>query len=373
MVVENPEGQRLKDAQVAVIDSQTKKIYERKFLVDGLGTVEFEADDSATFAVIASVPGRTPVTQELGSKTSMVFKLERRKETAKLKVTVKDNLGRQLAGATLVATESGRELTKVSTDEKGWAEVSFTYSDASSLIIEAHHGGYQPRKSPIRPSRDQSLEIVLMPARPVVKSSLVTVLVISKAFTSSPKTFARVRESVARVLRECAQKRELWKNTALLVIGDGRIRELLPLTEELTDADIKKAQERLSGLYAQAGTLSWRDLVKLAQFVGNSGQLGTAGGDLLVLAPKNMALDETLSLYDAGGDSAMDSFRQKNLRLRLVEIGYTDDSTRSYRELCQKTRGFYKSIKISDKLPDHIARLQFHFPTPPPLAETPRK
>jgi hypothetical protein len=82
-----------------------------------------------------------------------------------------------------------------------------------------------------------------------------------------------------------------------------------------------------------------------------------------------VALDEKLSLYDAGGDGVMDGFRQKNLRLRLIEIGATDDGTKAYKELCEKTQGIYKAVKMGEKLGEEIAKLQFHFPTPPPTAE----
>jgi len=86
-----------------------------------------------------------------------------------------------------------------------------------------------------------------------------------------------------------------------------------------------------------------------------------------------MVLDEKLSLYDAGGDSVMGSFRQNNLRLRLIEIGFTEDRTRAYRELCEKTQGFYRAVKIGDKLDEQVARLQFHFPTPPPSPDETKK
>jgi hypothetical protein len=171
------------------------------------------------------------------------------------------------------------------------------------------------------------------------------------------------------VLQDCAGNPDVWRDVALLGLGDGRVREILPLTKNLGEAEVKEAKTRLSGLAGDAGTLSWRDLEKLAQFLGNSSAIGDAGADVLVLAPRNVALDEKLSLYDAGGDGVMDGFRQKNLRLRLIEIGATDDGTKAYKELCEKTQGIYKAVKMGEKLGEEIAKLQFHFPTPPPTAE----
>lgn len=373
IVIEGEDGQRLKGAEVAVVDSKTKKIHERKLLGEGLGSVEFEEDAAAAIELVAAARGRESSTQAVGEENSYVFKLKRREVSAKLSVLVKDSLGRTVSGATVIAIEGGRKLASKATDDDGHAEVSFVFGDPSDLVLEVRHGAYRPRKTPVRPDRDQKLEVVLMPSRPAVKSSLVTVLVLSKSFTASPQTFAKVRAAVARLLEDCAKDPELWRDVALVTVGDGRIREILPLTRKLGDAEIKQAKARLSGLYGHAGTLSWRDLGKLAQFLGNSRALGDAGAEVVVLAPKNMVLDEKLSLYDAGGDSVMGSFRQNNLRLRLIEIGFTEDRTRAYRELCEKTQGFYRAVKIGDKLDEQVARLQFHFPTPPPSPDETKK
>jgi hypothetical protein len=369
VVVEGEEGPRLKDAEVAVLESKTKKILERKLLVEGLGAVEVAEDAGTPLELIATVPGRDSTTQAVGGESSYVFKLKRRQTTNKLSVAVKDSLGRAVAEATVVATEGGRKLASVATDNQGLAELNFAFSDPSDLALEVHHGGYRPKTTPVRPSQDTKLEVVLMPARPAIKSSLVTVLVLSKAFAANPKHFEALRAAVTRVLQDCAGNPDVWRDVALLGLGDGRVREILPLTKNLGEAEVKEAKTRLSGLAGDAGTLSWRDLEKLAQFLGNSSAIGDAGADVLVLAPRNVALDEKLSLYDAGGDGVMDGFRQKNLRLRLIEIGATDDGTKAYKELCEKTQGIYKAVKMGEKLGEEIAKLQFHFPTPPPTAE----
>ncbi|MGE4570463.1 MAG: hypothetical protein AAEF72_03915, partial [Gammaproteobacteria bacterium] len=149
-------------------------------------------------------------------------------------------------------------------------------------------------------------------------------VVLSKAFTSSPKNFTRVRQTMKQIMNDFHRSPDLWKGTSVLSIGDGRIRQILPMTTKITEGDIKRALTRLSGLYAHAGSLSWRDLKKLSDFIKHSRQVGEAGADLLVIAPKNLAMDEKLNLYDAGGDGVMDAFRQNNLRLRLVEVGFSE-------------------------------------------------
>jgi hypothetical protein len=366
LIVQGSAGERLEQADVSVLDAQTSKIYERVLLQQGVGTVRYKAKEKVQLKLQASSAGRITASQPVTKAGSYTFKLERKQLKSKVAVTVKDNVGRMVSGATILVTEEGRQLASVTTDKRGWAEVGYAYSNASLILIETHHGGYKTRKAPLNPSRDNAVEIVLMPQRRAVKPSMYAVVVLSKAFTASPKNFTRVRQTMKKIMNDFHKSPELWKSTSVLSIGDGRIRQILPMTAKINESDVKQALTRLSGLYAHAGSLSWRDLKKLADFIKNSRQVGEAGADLLVIAPKNLAMDEKLNLYDAGGDGVMDAFRQNNLRLRLVEVGFTDDPTRSYKELCDKTQGFYKVLTISDKLFEEVAKLQFHYPTPPP-------
>ncbi|MDP6111627.1 MAG: hypothetical protein QGG53_07125 [Planctomycetota bacterium] len=366
LIVQGSAGERLEQADVSVLDAQTSKIYERVLLQQGVGTVRYKAKEKVQLKLQASSAGRITASQPVTKAGSYTFKLERKQLKSKVAVTVKDNVGRMVSGATILVTEEGRQLASVTTDKRGWAEVGYAYSNASLILIETHHGGYKTRKAPLNPSRDNAVEIVLMPQRRAVKPSMYAVVVLSKAFTASPKNFTRVRQTMKKIMNDFHKSPELWKSTSVLSIGDGRIRQILPMTAKINEGDVKQALTRLSGLYAHAGSLSWRDLKKLADFIKNSRQVGEAGADLLVIAPKNLAMDEKLNLYDAGGDGVMDAFRQNNLRLRLVEVGFTDDPTRSYKELCDKTQGFYKVLTISDKLFEEVAKLQFHYPTPPP-------
>ena len=366
LIIQGNGGERLEQADVSVLDVQTSKLYERVLLQQGVGSVRFKTKENVQLKLQASAAGRVTASQPIGKANSYTFKLERKQLKAKVAVTVKDNVGRMVAGASILVTEEGRQLASVTTDKRGWAEVGYAYSDASLILIETYHGGYKTRKAPLSPGRDHAVAIVLMPQRRAVKPSMYAVVVLSKAFTSSAKNLARVRMTMKQIMNDCLKSPELWKGTSMLTVGDGRIRQILPMTAKINEADVKQALIRLSGLYAQAGTLSWRDLKKLAEFIKNSRQVGEAGADLLVIAPKNLAMDEKLNLYDAGGDGVMDVFRQNNLRLRLVEVGFTEDPTRSYKELCDKTQGFYKALKINDKLFEEVAKLQFHYPTPPP-------
>ncbi|MDA0840155.1 MAG: carboxypeptidase-like regulatory domain-containing protein [Planctomycetota bacterium] len=366
IIVQGSGGERLEQADVSVLNEQTSKLYERVLLPQGVGAVRFKANEKEQLKLQASAAGRVTASQPIGAADSYTFKLELKQLESKVAVTVKDNVGRMVSDATILVTEEGRQLASVTTDQRGWAEVGYAYSNASLILIETHHGGYMTRKAPLNPSRDNAVEIVLMPQRREVKPSMYAVLVLSKVFTSSAQTLAHVRMTMKQIMDDCQKNPELWKGASVLTIGDGRIRQILAMSEKITEDDVKQALTRLSGLYAQAGSLSWRDLQKLAEFIKNSRQVGEAGAEVLVIAPKNPAIDETLNLYDAGGDGVMDAFRQNNLRLRLVEVGFTKDPTRSYKELCDKTQGFYKALTINDKLFEEVAKLQFHYPTPPP-------
>lgn len=366
VVVEGEGGNRLKDAEVAVLNAVSKKIHERKLLVEGLGMFEIESDPSSEMDILATVPGHVTDSHKLGKDETYVFRLKRRESQVKMKVMVRDAIGRKVAKASVLATEDGRERGRAATDDQGLAEVAFSFSDDSGLVLEVHHGGYQSRKTPVRLPRDESLEVVLLPAKPVVKSTFVVVVALSKSFTSSRAVYNRVREALGRIIDESVQHPDIWKDLGVLGLGDGRIREILPLTKEVDEALAKQSKTALGGLEPYAGTLNWRDLETLADFLNKSGRVSEAGCDVLVLAPKNMAMDESLSLYDSGGEPLVDNFRSKNLRLRLVEIGMGEDNSRAYQELCERTQGFYKALKSGDNLIQDLMEIQFHYPAPPP-------
>lgn len=373
VVVETPEGTRLKDAEIAILDAATKKIFERKFLIEGLGIVQVEAEPGQDIELLATAPGRVTESLKVGKEESYAFKLRRRESEARMKVTVKDATGRRVVKASVLATEDGRELGRSATDDQGVASVAFTYGDEARLLVEVHHGGYQARKTPVRLPRDESLEVVLLPVRPVVKSSFATVLVLSKSFTASRAAYNRVRDGLGRILDECAEHEDLWSGVGLLGLGDGRVREVVPLSKTLDEGAARQARAALGGLEPYAGTLSWRDLETLAQYLAKSGQIGEAGCEVLVLAPRNLAMDDTLSLYDAGGEALVESFRAKNLRLRLIEVGTAEEPNRAYQELCERTQGFYQSVPSGENLAQDIVQLQFHYPTPPPGSRAGKK
>jgi hypothetical protein len=367
VVIESEEGQRVKDAEVTVVDAKSGEIHSRKLLGDGIGTMDIKAAASVRLEIVATAPGMEKATAPVGDKTSYVVKLQPKKVTSNVQVTVKDAVGRKVGGASVLASEGNRELTRGETDDQGSIQLSFTYASASDLTLEVYRGGYQTRKVPVSLPRDKSVEVVLLPTRPAVKSTLAVVVVLSKVFSASPKTYAQVRESVNRILSDCQQNQELWSEVGLFALGDEKVRDILPLAKELDAGQLQRAKKTLSDLYGGAGSLSWRDLTSLSEYLSKLLRTADAGCDVLVIAPKNMSLDDALSLYDAGGEPVLTAFRSKNLRLRLIEVGAIDDVGRAYRELAEGTQGFYKALRAGDALPQEIGRLQFHFPNPPPI------
>ena len=366
LVVESEKGERLKDAEVKALDTEHEKLLARKLFQLGIGSVELKAAPDANIELIASAPGHESGSLKLGKSKSYVFVLKRRMLKGKVAVSLKSSNGAKISNASAIISEAGRELVRGTSDVKGWTQLTFQYSDPSLTTLEVIHGGYQTRKLPLRPGRDQSVDVVLLPRRPKVKSAFLTVIVLSKTFTASPKTYARVRSGVEKILSDCVKHRGLWAHIGMVSLGDGRTRELLSMSSGVDGKKVKQVKGRLSDLYSQAGTLSWRDLNSLAGYLDKTGKVGASGCDILVLAPKNLSMDGELSLYEAGGEPVLEAFRKKNLRLRLVEIGVLNDVTRAYRELCEGTQGFYKTLLVNDSLPKAISDLQFHFPSPPP-------
>jgi len=367
VVVEGLEGERLKDAEVVVIDAATSRVHEKKLLLEGVGSLKVEAKPGASLQIVATAPGRERGTAPIGKSESYVVKLKPRLASTQLSVEALDAIGRKVAQATLVVSERGRELARATTDKEGLAGLEFTYSDPTGVVLEAYHGGYQTRRVHLRLPKDKNVRVSLMPSRPKAKSNLVTVLVLSKVFTASPKTFARVRATVHKLLSECSESPDVWAGVGLYTLGDGRVREVLPLKRRVDSEALTRAKRTLSGLYGSAGPLNWRDLKALGEFLTKPGRVGPSGCDVLVLTPKNMSLDEEMSLYDAGGEPVLNEYRAKDLRLRLVEIGAIEDVTKSYEEFCEGSRGYYRALINKDSLSDEVVKLQFHLPNPPPV------
>jgi len=366
VMVEGKEGVRLKGAEVRVIDAKTKKaIKSWSVLESGFGPIEFDSVPGTNVVLEARAPGRRSVTVAVPKNSKqLMIQLERRDTQARFAVLVKNRGNQPVEDAVFsLVDENGKELATGHTNRLGKAEAKFKYKELFEARLEVRHGAYRNRAVPIRMKPDQEVEVILTPEAPKNKSSLMIILVLSRGFQKPPVSYVEVKKGIRNILEASKKNTRLWDYIGFYALGNREIRDILPFTRNADDHHIDQAKDRLRDLSLYSGAMTWRDLSRLNKFLEKSGRNFDAGCEILLIAPKNMAMQDDESLYDAGGEDIMSLFRARNLRLRWIEVGRS--KTEAYKELCDGTFGHYSALVPEKGLSDKILKLQYHLPKPP--------
>lgn len=368
VIVEGSQGTRLENSEARVIDAKASAaLTEWTLLRQGFGSLTYKPGAAEDLQVLARAPGHLEANAKLTrDQRTALIKLKPKVIQAKARIKVTEQSGKALPAARVrLLKRDGTELDTGITDDKGGVELEFQYSDLFDAYLHVTRGGYRVKTVPIRLMAQQSIDAVLSPEVPLVKSTFLVVLVLDRRLKTPANLLAEVKQGVVRLLGECRENSQFWDSTGAYALGNREIRDILPITRDLNQHLIEQAESRLRDLSAYSGALSWRDLESLAKFLEKSGKIGPGGCDILLISPKNIVLSETDSLQDLGGEDVLDLFRQRKLRLRLVEVGQLEQKTKAYQELCDGTFGAYKVLSTKGKLSESLVELQYHFPKPP--------